>query len=211
MPLFCSPSAASHRAHLHYGGGYHLISGFWNVPGAFERIETELQFEERAVILFGRSVMQPRLVAWAGEHAYSYSGDTLLPRPFGNELTKILAAVNEQLARIAPDAPAFNHVLANFYRDGSDSMGLHADNEPELGPNPWIASVSLGAPRCFQIVPQRRHRKKGEPTEKVSLSLTDGTLFVMEPPMQNHYLHGIQKTQRLVGSRLSLTFRAILA
>lgn len=206
-----SESSVVRTESLPLGGRFRLYLDFWTKPGAKDQIESELTFEERAIVLFGRRVMQPRLIAWASDYPYSYSGDTLEPRPLGPSLRELLEAVNTQLYEVAPFAPPFNHVLANLYRDGSDSMGLHADNEPELGPSPWVASVSLGAPRCFQIVPQRRYRKKGEPTEKVSLSLSDGALFIMEPPMQSHYLHGIQKSQRLLGPRLSLTFRAILA
>jgi alkylated DNA repair dioxygenase AlkB len=118
--------------------------------------------------------------------------------------------VNATLAELAPGVPKFNHVLANLYRDGTDSMGLHSDNEKELGDNPWIASLSFGAARSFQIAPQRRFRSKGTPVEKLQLSLPSGSLLLMAPPMQRYYLHGIQKTKRPVGPRLNLTFRSIV-
>ncbi len=51
----------------------------------------------------------------------------------------------------------FNSVLLNRYRSGMDSMGWHADHEPELGAQPVIASVSLGVARTFDL----RHNKTG--------------------------------------------------
>lgn len=167
------------------------------------------EFEARSINLFGRSILQPRLISWAGDHSYAYSGDTLRPRAWPEPAAALLEKVNGTLAALAPAAPPFNHVLVNLYRDGSDSMGLHSDDEKELGANPWIASLSFGAARCFQIAPKRRHRQKGAPSEKLTLSLPSGSLLLMEPPMQRYYVHGIQKTKRPVGPRLNLTFRSI--
>lgn len=209
IPLFCSDDASQSEA-LPLGGRYHLITDFWAKPDARARLESEMRFEERSITLFGRRVLQPRLVAWASELPYSYSGDTLPPRPWGSAVSELLNAVNAKLCEIAPGAPCFNHVLANLYRDGQDSMGLHADDEPELGDAPWIASVSLGAKRCFQVVPKRKHRPKEAPIVKLNLSLPHGSLLFMEPPMQRYYLHGLQKMKRPVGARLNLTFRAIV-
>ena len=49
----------------------------------------------------------------------------------------------------------FNSVLINYYRNGNDRVGLHSDDEKELGPLPSIASVSLGADRLFRL----KHKK----------------------------------------------------
>ncbi|MCA9625041.1 MAG: alpha-ketoglutarate-dependent dioxygenase AlkB, partial [Myxococcales bacterium] len=86
-----------------------------------------LPWEQRDIVLFGRRIAQPRLVAWASERPYRYSGQTLPPRALPPPLTEILARVNEATGC------GFNHILANRYRDGRDSMGMHADDEPELG------------------------------------------------------------------------------
>lgn len=171
---------------------------------------TAFAFEQRSIVLFGKPVLQPRLISWAGEHPYTYSGDTLKPRPWPRPATALLTMVNATLAELAPSAPAFNHVLANLYRDGQDSMGLHSDDERELGNDPWIASLSFGAERSFQIVPKRKYRQQGAPQEKFPLILASGSLLLMEPPMQRYYLHGLQKTTRPLGPRLNLTFRSIL-
>lgn len=166
-------------------------------------------FEQRSIVLFGKPVLQPRLISWAGDHPYTYSGDTLSPRAFPDAALPLLKKVNAALAEVAPEAPAFNHVLANLYRDGQDSMGLHADDERELGGDPWIASLSFGAERNFQIVPKRKYHREGATPEKFTLTLPSGSLLLMEPPMQRYYIHGLKKTTRPVGPRLNLTFRSI--
>jgi alkylated DNA repair dioxygenase AlkB len=158
----------------------------------------ELAWEQREIVLFGRRVPQPRLVAWAGTMPYRYSGQTLPPRPLTPALARLLPAV------AARARAAFNHVLANRYRDGGDSMGLHADDEPELGPEPIVATVSLGASRRFVLKPRRR--VDGSP---LSLALEHGGLLVMAGTCQRHYVHGIPKQAAVTGERVSLTFRAV--
>jgi len=136
----------------------------------------------------------PRLTAWHGEKGYVYSGIRLEPAPWNEPLLE-LEAIAEELAW----AP-FNSVLLNLYRDGRDSVSWHADNEPGLGYNPVIASVSLGAQRRFQL----RHRRSGA---RVSLDLPHGSCLIMAGATQHHWLHQLPKTARPVGPRINLTFR----
>lgn len=157
---------------------------------------TALPFEQHSVSLFGRSVPQPRLISWCGTEPYRYSGLTLPPRPTPKSLTKLLTAVNSE-ARVE-----FNHVLLNLYRTGQDSMGMHADNEPELGPEPTVATFTLGATRRFVL----RARNSSHQAEYL---LGDGSLLIMGGRCQTEYTHGIPKTRQPVGLRLSLTFRQI--
>ncbi len=157
----------------------------------------ELAWEQREIVLFGRRILQPRLIAWAGDIGYRYSGQTLPQRP----LTPVLRGVLDRVNRRG-GAP-FNHVLVNRYRDGTDSMGLHADAEPELGPDPVVASVSLGVARRFVLVP----RRKGE---RFEYSLGHGSLLVMGGTCQAHYRHGIPRASGVHGERLSLTFRRVI-
>src|SRR5213592_2321689 len=93
-------------------------------------LRDELAWEQREIVLFGRRVLQPRLIAWAGSLGYRYSGQTLEPREPTPTTAALMARVSERTG------VPFNHVLLNCYRDGSDRIGLHADNEPELGLNP---------------------------------------------------------------------------
>lgn len=159
-------------------------------------LRDELRWEQRAIVLFGRSVLQPRLIAWAGELAYRYSGQTLEPRAFTPTLARLLRAVGERAG------VPFNHVLANRYRDGRDSMGLHADDEAELGADPVVATLSLGATRRLVVKP----RRKSEALVP-ALDLEHGSLLIMGGTCQRHYVHGIPRQPRVLDERISLTFR----
>ncbi len=165
------------------------------------RLTQQIAWQQHVIRVHGRDVTCPRLSAWYGNKTarYSYSGLTLEPRPW-------LSALRE-LRRIVEAAAGvrFNAVLANLYRGGSDSMGWHADNEPELGDNPVIASVSLGAPRRFRL------RHIGPPELALAFDLTHGSLLVMAGELQHHWRHAIPKTTRSVDPRLNLTFRRILS
>lgn len=140
----------------------------------------------------------PRLSAWQGDATYAYSGLTLHPAPW----TPQVEAVRRRIEAAAGDA--FNSVLANLYRNGADRLGWHADDEPELGPAPVIASASFGAPRRFLLRPKRGGAS-------VPIVLEPGSLLVMRGPTQRHWLHSIPPTRRPVGPRINLTFRRILA
>ena len=162
-----------------------------------DSLREELAWESREIVLFGKRIVQPRLVAWAGEIDYRYSGQTLPPRPFGPMLLELVGR-----AAAGVGVP-FNHVLANRYRDGMDSMGLHSDDEPELGNDPVVCS-SFGTPRRFVLVP-----RKGR-DERVELMLTAGSLLVMGGTCQRHYRHGVPKDAKTAGERISLTLRHVL-
>lgn len=164
----------------------------------FEDLRATLRWEQRDIQLFGRRIPQPRLIAWAGELPYRYSGQTLPPRPFTASLEACRSRVVERVG------VAFNHVLLNRYRDGKDSMGQHSDDEPELGERPVVASVSLGAERRFVV--RTRRRRGGKP---LTLALGHGSLLVMGGACQHHYRHGIPR-QAGCGERISLTFRRLL-
>ncbi|MBI2207015.1 MAG: alpha-ketoglutarate-dependent dioxygenase AlkB [Candidatus Rokubacteria bacterium] len=162
-------------------------------------LRDELRWEQREIVLFGRRVLQPRLIAWAGSLGYRYSGQTLEPR----EATGTTAAL---MARVcAHTRVPFNHVLLNRYRDGSDSIGLHADDEPELGLDPVVATLSLGATRRFVLKPRRA---RSGPSR--SLDVGHGSLLVMGGTCQRRYVHGVPRQPGTAGERISLTFRRLL-
>jgi len=165
----------------------------------FARLRASLDWHSEEIVIFGERRRVPRLVAWHGapEAVYSYSGVSHEPRPFTTELDLIRQRV-EGLT-----GGRFNSVLANLYRGGRDGMGWHADDEPELGTNPVIASVSLGATRRFVL----RHRRRKTLTHAIDLA--PGSLLEMAGPMQHHWLHALPKTQRAVGERINLTYRRI--
>jgi alkylated DNA repair dioxygenase AlkB len=161
------------------------------------RLIAETDWRSDSITLWGKQFLQPRLSAWYGEAAYRYSGLRLAPQPFTALQLAIRAAVE------AATGHTFNSVLLNYYRDGRDSMGMHSDDEAELGPTPAIASVSFGAERVFIL----RHKTSGE---RLRLNLNDGSLLLMAGSLQKHWSHGINKTAKPVGARVNLTFRTIL-
>lgn len=162
-------------------------------------LRDELQWEQREIVLFGRRVLQPRLIAWAGALGYRYSGQTLEPREPAPTTAALMTRVREH-TRVP-----FNHVLINRYRDGGDSIGLHADDEPELGLDPIVATLSLGATRRFVLKPRRTRFGPSR-----SLDVRHGSLVVMGGTCQRHYVHGVPRQSGAVGERISLTFRRLL-
>jgi alkylated DNA repair dioxygenase AlkB len=170
-------------------------------PGAADRLLEELlrvtAWRQETATVMGRRVPIPRLTAWHGEAGYVYSGIRMEPAPWNAPLLE-LKAVAERLA-----GQPFNSVLLNLYRDGRDSVSWHADNEPGLGPEPVIASISLGAVRRFQL----RHRRR---SERVGLDLPHGSCLIMAGATQHHWLHQLPKTAQPVGRRINLTFRLML-
>ncbi len=161
------------------------------------RLIADTAWRSETVTVWGKQHPQPRLTAWHGEAAYTYSGLRLEPSPFTPLQQEIRAAVEAVSGR------RFNSVLLNYYRDGRDSMGMHSDNEPELGPAPAIASVSFGAARTFVL--QHKVTKA-----RFRLSLTDGSMLLMGGSLQQFWLHGINKVTRPTGPRVNLTFRFIV-
>lgn len=167
----------------------------------FHELHNQTPWAQRQVKVYGQLHPEPRLTAWYGEAGkrYSYSGLTLDPLPWTPALLQIKARVD------AAAKVEFNSVLLNLYRDGRDSNGWHQDNEPELGHNPVIASLSLGALRRFQL----RHKVRQD-VPKLELDLPHGSLLVMAGPTQHCWQHQLPKTAKPVEARINLTFRVIL-
>lgn len=168
----------------------------WPNDEVLRRLVDETAWREETVVVYGKRHLQPRLSAWQGDAAYTYSGLRLEPLPFSPLLQTIRAAVEQATGR------RFNSVLLNYYRNERDSMGMHADDEPELGPEPAIASVSFGATRSFVL----RHKSS---KRTIKLDLSDGSLLLMAGQFQKAWLHGINKLNRPIGPRVNLTFRYI--
>lgn len=158
-----------------------------------------LDWQQKPIVIFGREVMQPRLTAWYGdpECSYVYSGKRNEPLAW----TPLLAELREVVQTVT--GARFNSVLANCYRNGQDSMGWHSDDEPELGPDPVIASLSFGATRRFCL----QHRKRR--TDRLELALQDGDLLLMAGATQTNYRHALPKTAKPTAERLNFTFRLI--
>lgn len=168
-----------------------------------ERLWRELPWSQHAITLFGRRVMQPRLIAWCGDAGavYTYSGLTLRPSPWHPVLLELKERVE------AATGGRFNSALANAYRDGRDSMGWHSDDEKELGRAPLIASVSLGAERRFLLRPRVRTAEGRAPAS--GLTLENGSLLVMKGDSQRRFQHALPRTRKPTGLRINLTYRMV--
>jgi alkylated DNA repair dioxygenase AlkB len=162
----------------------------------FARLLDETAWSQESVVVYGKRHLQPRLTAWHGEAGYTYSGLHLAPLPMTPLLAQLRSAVE------AATGHRYNSVLLNYYRDGADSMGMHSDDEAELGPHPAIASLSYGATRSFIL----RHKRT---KRTLKFDLSDGNLLLMAGALQQNWLHGINKTAKPTGPRLNLTFRYI--
>lgn len=166
----------------------------------FKSLLDNLEWKQHNIKIFGKSLQQPRLTALYGvtDDAYTYSGLTLHPLPFTEEMR----AIQNKIKKII--AADFTHCLANLYRDGRDSMGLHADDENELGKYPAIASVSLGETRRFRL------KHKFDKSLKLNIDLAPGSLLIMQGPTQQFWKHELPKTSASKGTRINLTYRKIL-
>ena len=184
---------------LRDGGTLDYDPTFYALPDAgelFTRLRAETPWRQER----SRLGPFPRLTAWYADAGltYSYSGVTHI----GLEWTATLAQIRRDVERAA--GVTFNSLLLNLYRDGSDSIGYHADDEPELGVNPIIASLSFGTARPFHL----KHKKT---REKQTFALAHGSLLLMGGTCQHHWLHGVPKMKLPVGERINLTFRRIFA
>lgn len=155
-------------------------------------------WRQEEIKVYGKAYRQPRLSAWYGDQGYSYSGIRLEPTPWSPLLLDIKARV-QQLA-----GHEFNSVLLNYYRDEHDRMGMHSDDERELGPRPVIASLSIGETRSLLF----RHRTRKD-LKTVKLGLPDGSLLLMRGDTQRYWRHGINAERSPCGARVNLTFRSI--
>lgn len=178
--------------------------GRWLHPGQADmllaRLTEEIDWEQRSIRMFGRTVLQPRLIRFQGDPGvrYTYSGDSHAASPWHPEV----AAIRDRLRR--EGVGEFNSVLLNLYRDGADSMGWHADDEPELGEDPLIASISLGGTRRFVL------RRRADRSLRHELSPGHGSLIVMRGDLQHHWQHQVPRTRRPVPARINLTFRRVV-
>ena len=163
----------------------------------YETLENETPWTQEVVHVYGKSHPAPRLSCWVSDPtmSYSYSYTRMEPTPW----TPTLLILKERIEKST--GCTFNSVLLNYYRDGQDTTGWHSDDEAELGRNPVIASISLGAPRDFLL----RHKNKDR---KHKITLENGSLLMMKGATQHFWQHHVPKRANAFG-RINLTFRTI--
>lgn len=166
----------------------------------FKALLTKVNWKQEQIKFYGKIHPVPRQTAWYGYEGfnYKYSGILCNPNPWIQELLDIKKVIEHFLTQ-----EQFNSVLLNLYRNGNDKVSWHADDEPELGLNPTIASVSLGSTRRFDL------KHKTDPLQKLQLELTPGSLLVMMGALQHHWLHQIPAQKTIHEPRINLTFRTI--
>jgi len=165
----------------------------------FKTLLETIEWKQDKIMMYGKELPLPRLSAWYGDNnkPYTYSGITLNPLPWTDELLQIKEKIETE-AKVK-----FSSVLLNRYRDGQDYVGWHTDAEKELGKNPVIGSVNFGATRKFQL------RRIDDHKVKYELELKHGTLLLMRGETQHYWQHQVPKTSANIGERLNLTFRVI--
>ena len=170
----------------------------------YHTLLNELPWQSDIVTLFGKTHITTRKIVWMGDKNanYQYSGHVRQTVPWSDIVFHVKQKIEQALAEIGVTAN-FNTCLLNYYPSGTDGMGYHADDEKELGHQPVIASLSLGATRKFVF----KHKKT---QDKVELHLESGQLVVMHGDTQTFWKHTITKTKTVDTGRISLTFRHML-
>ena len=149
----------------------------------------------------------PRDEAYYGNPGtnYTYSRREYKPLTWIPELLSLRTRVEEATpasaySNVGLPRLGYNAALCNLYRNGNDSVGLHADAEPEMGP--VIASVSLGAERLFRL-------KGKNGAVAFAERLPHGSLFIMAGKTQKNFKHEVPKEPDVTLPRINLTFRHI--
>ncbi len=188
--------------YLPYEGEMYYWQNFLNVhdcANLYNELLVNVPWKNDELVMFGKLIKTSRKVAWYGDEGkvYTYSGKQKRPLSWSPELTKIKRLVEHATGF------EFNSCLLNLYHNGEEGMGWHADNEPELGNQPMIASLSLGATRKFSL----KHNTTGE---KVDIILESGSLLIMKGKLQHCWKHALPKSKKVKSPRINLTFRQII-
>lgn len=215
LPLHCSLAALtpdhndvpgikqSQAQHLLDGDLAYYPSAFTAVQAnrIYQLLRQEIHWQQEEICIYGKTHLIPRMQCWIGDPhcSYRYSGKTFFPFPWPTTCQQLLNRVNE-----ISDVK-FNSVLANWYRSGMDHMGWHSDDEPELGSEAVIASLSFGDCRDFAL------RRVGETRQHTKIPLNNGSLLLMKAGMQQRWQHALPQRKKQSLARINLTFRKIIA
>ena len=190
---------------LPYNGKVNDLGVVIDYPSAlYYALLTTLPWQPDIVTLFGKTHVTTRQIVWMGDSdaSYQYSGHTRQTIAWTDSVFHVKHHIERQLLKIGINTH-FNSCLLNYYPTGDDGMGYHADDERELGEQPVIASLSLGATRKFVL----KHKKT---QDKVELYLESGQLIVMHGETQKYWKHTVTKTKTVLEGRISLTFRQMI-
>lgn len=165
----------------------------------YEELLRVIQWENDKAIIFGKTIVTKRKVAWYADQPfeYTYSKVTKTALPW----VPILQEILQQVETITGET--YNSCLLNLYHDQSEGMAWHSDGETDLKKHGAIASVSFGAERRFAF----KHKSTAE---KVNILLQHGSLLVMKGKTQDHWLHRLPPVSAIHGPRINLTFRTVM-
>ena len=171
---------------------------FIDATELYQQLEQQLDWQQPEIVVFSKRYPIPRLQCWQSDPGvqYQYSGKALNENAWHPLLERVRDHIHAQ------HGVYFNSVLVNFYRNGEDKMGWHSDDEPELGPNPIVASLSLGASRTM-------HFKDKKTNQTAAVELSNGALLMMKAGMQRAFKHQVPSRKKVREGRISLTFRYI--
>lgn len=164
----------------------------------FNCLLNTIEWENDKAIIFGRTIITRRKVAWYGDtnFEYSYSNTTKQALIWTKELLELKKLIEEKTGE------SFNSCLLNLYHNGEEGMAWHSDAEKDLKKNGAIGSLSFGAERKFAF----KHKKT---KETISIFLEHGSLLIMKDITQTNWLHRLPPSKRIKNARINLTFRTI--
>lgn len=164
----------------------------------YEKLMENISWQNDKAIIFGKTIITKRKVAWYGEQPfkYTYSNTTKLALPWTKELLELKGIIEKK------SGETYNSCLLNLYHSGDEGMAWHSDDEKDLKKNGAIGSLSFGAERKFLF-------KHKESKQKVSVVLEKGSLLVMKGTTQANWLHRLPPTKKVKTPRINLTFRTI--
>ena len=170
------------------------------------RLLDELELRADLLTIAGAPVATKRLHDFRADPgmSYHYSGGDHAALPWTPALSEAKAWVEASLGL------RFNACLCNYYADGKVGMGWHADKEAELGADPNIASLSLGASRLFRFRRRSPWRDAPDGKEIWDYELAPGDLLLMRGNTQQYFEHELPPRAAVKSPRLNLTFRLVL-
>jgi alkylated DNA repair dioxygenase AlkB len=171
----------------------------------YHLVDDTVNWQSFDVIVYGKKYKQPRDSFYMADNTkpYKYSGFDRRPEKWCVSIEEMKKEVDKAVRYFQPDHPLLNACLGNRYNDGKQYISYHSDNEIDLHPGSFIASVSLGAERDFifsHVVTKK----------KVKVSLASGSLLLMGGDCQTNWKHSLPKRLRVKDPRINLTFRSIV-
>ena len=170
----------------------------------YRQLRESLEWNDGSYVAEGRRFQLPRLQAWYADDRVDYRYAEQLHN--SHRWTPELLDLRRRVEAVVHQP--FNAVLANCYRTGQDSVDWHADDDADLGPEPVIASLSLGTTRTFLVRPRWPMQNRIRAAFQIALSA--GMLLVMDPLMQTYFEHAVLAESEADGGRINLTFRHVV-